>query len=135
MKTPSMATDPTTHLPNVQVAAAFAKGMPLIENTHFKIHAGRRDKPGQAELHSNETDIFHVLEGAATFVTGGTIVDAKTTAIGEIRGPSIRGGTTRTLKKGDVIIVPAGTAHWFKDIAADKAMLYYVVKVATGTTP
>ncbi len=119
----------TTHIQSAEVTAAFAKGMPLIENDQFKVHASRREKAGQSEVHDHDTDIFYVLQGSATFVTGGTIVDPKDSGQGEVRGASIQGGETRTLKKGDVIVVPAGMPHWFKEVATDKPMIYYVVKV------
>ena len=45
----------------------------------------------------------------------------------EYRGTMIDGGETRQLKKGDVVIVPKGTPHWFKQV--DGTFLYYVVKV------
>ena len=61
------------------------------------------------------------------YVTGGTVVDGKTTAPDEIRGPRIDGGESRRLGKGDVIIVPNGTPHWFKEVQGP--VLYYVVKV------
>ena len=54
-------------------------------------------------------------------------VDGKTTAPDEIRGAAIAGGDTRRLAKGDVVIVPNGTPHWFKEV--DGPVLYYVVKV------
>ena len=75
-----------------KVAAAFAKGMPLLETSEYKIHASRRDAPGVAEIHTRDTDIIHVLEGSATFVTGGTVVEPKTIAADEIRGKEIKGG-------------------------------------------
>jgi len=79
-----------------------------------------------AEVHVKDADIIYVQEGSATFVTGGAVVDAKNTAPDEIRGKEISGGESRKIAKGDVIIVPAGTPHWFKDVPA--AMTYYVVK-------
>src|SRR5262245_1973189 len=71
------------------VAAAFQKGAPLIETESFKVHASHRDKPGQAEVHEQDTDILYVLDGTATLVTGGKVIDPKPTAAGEIRGQSI----------------------------------------------
>jgi mannose-6-phosphate isomerase-like protein (cupin superfamily) len=68
-----------------------------------------------------------VMEGTATFVTGGTAVDAKETAPNEIRGSRIEGGVTRQLSKGEVIIVPNNTAHWFKEVNGE--FLYYTIKV------
>jgi glc operon protein GlcG len=118
---------PVTYIESRKVADGFAKGMPLIEVEDYKIHASRRDAAGMAEVHTNETDIIYVMEGSATFVTGGRVVDGKTTAPGEIRGASINGGETRKLVKGDVIVVPAGTPHWFKEVQGP--LTYYVVKV------
>jgi len=122
------------HTPEVRyyraenVAASFAKGAVLFaEDTNYMIHTSRRTAPGVAEVHTRDTDLIYVLEGSATFVTGGTVVDPKNTAEDEIRGASITGGETRVLRKGDVIIVPNHTPHWFK--AVDGPVLYYTVKV------
>jgi len=90
------------------------------------VHASRREKSGQAEIHTQDADIIYVLEGTATMVTGGAAVDAKTIEPGELRGSAITGGETRELKKGDVMIVPAGVPHWFKEVT--NPFLYYVVK-------
>jgi quercetin dioxygenase-like cupin family protein len=116
-----------TYIPGPVVASGFAKGAVLHEGPGYMIHASRRESPGQAEVHTRDTDIIYVLEGESTFVTGGSAVNARPTAAGEIRGASIEGGETRHLVKGDVIIVPNGTPHWFKEIKAP--FLYYVVKV------
>jgi glc operon protein GlcG len=109
------------------VAAAFAKGAPLFENDEFKVHASRRETAGQAEVHVRDTDILYVLEGSATLVTGGAVVDGKQVAPDEIRGREIAGGEARTIGKGDVVIVPAGVPHWFKEVKGP--VTYYVVKV------
>jgi glc operon protein GlcG len=109
------------------VKAAFVKGMPLLEVGDYKIHASHRDAAGMAEVHVRDTDIIYVLEGSAKFVTGGTVIDGKTTAENEIRGASIQGGEERQLATGDVIVVPNGIPHWFKEIKAP--FNYYVVKV------
>jgi quercetin dioxygenase-like cupin family protein len=91
------------------------------------VHASRRDGAGKAEVHTRDTDIIYVLDGSATFVTGGTVVDGQTTAPDEIRGASIASGETRKLAKGDVVIVPNGTPHWFQEVKGP--LSYYVVKV------
>ena len=119
---------PITYFDKNKVSAAFAKGMPLIEISNYKVHASRRTEPGMAEVHVKDTDIIYVLEGSATLVTGGTVVDGKTTAQDEIRGKEISGGKAQKITKGDVVIVPAGTPHWFKDVQGP--VLYYVVKVS-----
>jgi mannose-6-phosphate isomerase-like protein (cupin superfamily) len=123
-------TEGATFIDSNKVAAAFTKGMPLLEKGEFKVHASRREVPGVAEIHTRDTDIIHVLEGSATFVTGGTAVEPKTIAPDEIRGKEIRGGEIRRIGKGDVVIVPQGVPHWFKQV--DAPLLYYVVKVTSA---
>jgi mannose-6-phosphate isomerase-like protein (cupin superfamily) len=115
-----------TFIPAARVTAAFAKGQPLVETESYKVHASLREQPGQAEVHVRDTDIIYVLEGTATIVTGGTVVDGSTTAPDEIRGSSIRGGTEQQLARGDVFIVPNGVPHWFTRVEAP--FRYYVVK-------
>jgi glc operon protein GlcG len=110
--------------------AAFAKGQPLVETTHYKVHASRREAPGMAEIHETDTDNVYVLEGAATLVTGGTVVEAAGVAPHEIRGRAIEGGTVQPLAKGDVVIVPSGVPHWFREVQAP--FVYYVVKTTGG---
>jgi glc operon protein GlcG len=122
-----MMTAPATYFDKEKVAAAFAKGAVLFDGSDkYMVHTSRREKPGMVEIHEQDTDIIYVLDGTATFVTGGAIVDPKIIAPGEIRGASVNGGETRRLAKGDVIIVPSGTAHWFKEV--DAPFTYYVVK-------
>lgn len=115
-----------SHLQAASVRATFAKGAPIVETARYKVHASRRVEPGLAEVHQFETDVIYVLEGQATLVTGGIVVEPRTSAPGEIRGAFIDGGETRELGPGDVVIVPPGTPHWFK--AASNPFLYYVVK-------
>ena len=112
-----------------QVNASFSKGAVLLDGTdrNYMVHTSRRDKPGQAEIHTLDTDIIYVMAGNATFVTGGTAVDAREISPNEIRGSRIDGGDARQLKKGDVIIVPNNTPHWFKDVSGE--FLYYTIKV------
>jgi Cupin len=112
---------------HAQVQAAFAKGMPLVEVGDYKIHASRREGPGMAEIHTRDTDIAYVLQGSATLVTGGTAVDVKEIGPEELRGTGIQGGETRQLNVGDVVVIPNGVPHWFKEVKAP--FLYYVVKV------
>ncbi|HZA99127.1 MAG TPA: cupin domain-containing protein [Gemmatimonadales bacterium] len=115
------------------VADAFARGKPLIEVEGYKIHASRREGPGMAEIHTRDTDIAYVLEGSATLVTGGTAVGLKSIGPEELRGSGITGGETRQLKVGDVVVIPNGVPHWFKNVKAP--FLYYVVKVRQADRP
>src|SRR5262245_63521694 len=112
-----------------QVNASFSTGAALLDekDRQYMVHTSRRDKPGLAEIHTLDTDIIYVLEGTATFVTGGTAVDAKEIGPDELRGTRIEGGVTRQLAKGEVIIVPNNTPHWFKEVNGQ--FLYYTIKV------
>lgn len=121
------ASAPVQVFPAKDVAAAFAKGMPIVQTETYKVHAGRRDAPGIPELHEKDTDIFYITEGTATFVTGGEIVEPRIEGPGEIRGKEIRGGEARQLAKGDIIIIPSNIPHWFQEVPG--LITYYVVKV------
>ena len=116
-----------------EVEAAFAKGTPLIEVRDYKIHASRRERPGMAEIHTRDTDIAYVVEGSATLVTGGKAIDVKSTGPEELRGNAIQGGESRVLAAGDIVVIPNGVPHWFKDVQAP--FLYYVVKVRQASRP
>ena len=116
-----------TYFDSAKVGAAFDRGSVLFnQGENYMVHASRREKPGQAEIHTKDADIVYVLDGTATLVTGGTAIDAKVTEPDELRGTAISGGDTHELNKGDVIIVPAGVPHWFKEVSSP--FLYYVVK-------
>jgi glc operon protein GlcG len=121
---------PVSFFAHNDVDAAFSKGSVLFDGSggrNYMVHASRREGPGMVEVHTKDTDIVYVLKGSATIVTGGTMVDGKTTAPNEIRGREINGGDTRALAAGDVMIIPNGVPHWFKEVQAP--FLYYVVKV------
>ena len=122
-RSPTVAT-----LPAAAVKAGFAKGSVLLDRGDYQVHASRRDGPGKAEVHQIDTDIFYVLEGTATFVTGGKVPDLAVTAPHELRGSRIDGGEARTIGPGDVVVVPSGTPHWFREVKAP--VLYLAVKVA-----
>ena len=106
-----------------KVAAALAKGGLLIDNPNtpaaIKVSGSHRDKAGVVEVHEKETDIIYVADGEATVIAGGT--KGKTN--------SIEGGKTFHLTKGDIMVIPAGSPHWFKEVP--KSISYHVVKVTT----
>lgn len=120
------------YVPAAEVAAAYQRGESgdtVARGDAYRVSASRRDGPGQAEIHQKETDIFYVLEGEATLVTGGDLVEPRPVAPGEIRGTGIERGTERHLAHGDVITIPAGVPHWFRSVT--KPLTYYVVKSGT----
>jgi quercetin dioxygenase-like cupin family protein len=99
----------------------------IVRDPNFTIMVVTRTSRGEVEVHDKETDTFHVMEGSATFVTGGNMVGGKVTGPGQQRGKDMTGGETYHLTRGDVIVIPAGTPHWFKEVP--QSITYYVVKV------
>ncbi len=87
-----------------------------------------RSRDGEAEVHERFADLFCVLAGTATLVTGGVVAGARTVAAGETRGTSIEGGTRQKLRAGDLIHVPAGTPHQML-LAGDETITSLVMKV------
>jgi mannose-6-phosphate isomerase-like protein (cupin superfamily) len=87
-----------------------------------------REGSGQAEWHEKQADVMTISTGEVTMVYGGTIVDEKTTAPGEKRGSSIKGGTEVKLGPGDVLHIPAQVPHQMK-LDAGKQVTYFVTKV------
>jgi len=117
-----------THLPAAQVSAALQKPpAPLTQGSNYTVMAIQRTKAGQSEVHDRDTDVFYVIDGGATFVTGGRMIEAKTVSLGEHRGSGIEEGTSRHIAKGDVLTIAPGTPHWFKTV--EGSVTYFVVKV------
>jgi mannose-6-phosphate isomerase-like protein (cupin superfamily) len=114
-----------TYVPNSKVTEVMTKGGEIVNDKGLIILANRRGA-GEVEVHDKTNHIFIIVEGEATFVTGGTLVGAKNTAPGQIRAASLNGGQTHQLKKGDVITVPAKTPHWWKEVST-KTIAYYAI--------
>jgi mannose-6-phosphate isomerase-like protein (cupin superfamily) len=100
---------------------------PLVRASDLLVMGAHRAENGKVELHDKETDVFYIVDGEATFVTGGKIVGGKRTSPGQWLGTSEVGGVDHHLTKGDVIVIPAGTPHWFKEVP--HSVSYFVVKV------
>ncbi len=79
-------------------------------------------KPGPPAVPPAQAEYVIVIEGAGTLISGGTLVDARATKPDLTEGSRIENGTTRTLAPGDVILIPAGTPHWF-GISGDRLVL------------
>jgi mannose-6-phosphate isomerase-like protein (cupin superfamily) len=118
---------PVTYIAHDKVAEALTKGSGLVTANDLTVSGSHRSAAGQVELHEKETDVFYITDGEATIVTGGTMIGGKTTKPGQMLGTDIQGGETRHLSKGDVMVIPAGVPHWFKEVP--KSINYYVVKV------
>jgi mannose-6-phosphate isomerase-like protein (cupin superfamily) len=87
-----------------------------------------RSRDGEAEVHENFADVFYVLDGRATLVTGGAVAGARLTKPGETRGISIEGGVRQELRAGDVAHVPAGLPHQML-VAGEQTVTCLVMKV------
>jgi mannose-6-phosphate isomerase-like protein (cupin superfamily) len=87
-----------------------------------------RSRDGEAEVHEQFADLFFVLAGKATLVTGGVATGARAIAPGETRGTSIEGGERQTLRAGDVVHIPAGTPHQML-VREQDTITYLVIKV------
>lgn len=112
---------------HAKVADALAKTAVLSRNADHMVAGGRRNGPGQAERHDKTYDIVYVTEGEATYVTGGKLVNSKQTGPNEMLGGTIEGGKEHHLVKGDVLVVPPGVPHWFKEVP--NGVSYLLVKV------
>ena len=114
-------------IPHDQVAAVMAKGGPIVSDPGLVVLANRRDAGG-VEYHEHTNHIFIMVDGEATFITGGTMVGAKRTSPEQMTGTSIEGGQTFHLSKGDVITIPAKTPHWWKELST-KTVGYYAINI------
>ena len=123
-----LATD-VTIVPRATVDAGFAKDTTLLRSQGFRVEASHRMGPGEAEVHSHDTDIFYVLKGSADLVVGGKVSEPHQLSEGEIRGASIEGGEPRSIASGDVVVIPRGVPHWFRHV--NPPFSYYVVKSST----
>ncbi len=112
-----------------QLAAEKGSASETLEKyPHHYTMLAFRNRSGAGELHQNFADLFYILDGHATVVTGGELVDPKTTAPGESAGTSVKGGSGKEVKAGDVVHIPAGMPHQMV-LAAGDTVTYFVVKV------
>ena len=130
---------PITYFSHEKVDASFAKavagdGSRVLfsrkdsQGRTFTVHTNSRSKAEKGELHSHEgwTAVVVVMSGAATFETPGKPATSKTTAPDELGGQSIGSGESHRISKGDVIIVPPGVSHSYKNV--EEPFHYLVVQ-------
>jgi len=87
-----------------------------------------REGDGEAEVHETQADIFIIQTGEATVAVGGSVLEGKTTAPGEIRGRAIQGGERKNLSAGDMVHIPANVPHQVL-VAKGKHLTYVIVKI------
>ena len=115
----------------LEAKAKAADGSAAVKLSDYPNHytmVSLRHKNGGAEVHENFADLFFVVKGQATLLSGGEVQDAKTASPGEIRGSAVRNGSSTALKEGDFVHIPAGVSHQLL-IADGDTFVYFVVKV------
>lgn len=87
---------------------------PVVNTDSYRVNVVYRNKPGVAMAHltgpAKGTEVHYIIDGSATVVTGGTLL--RPTG----KPSDIQGGETRKVSKGDVLVIPAGTPHWYKEV-------------------
>jgi mannose-6-phosphate isomerase-like protein (cupin superfamily) len=106
---------------NEELQAALKKSMaangdnqssgPIANTDQYRVNLVHREKPAGALAHAGNTELHYIVEGTGVVVTGGEVVRGTGT-----NAATIKGGVTHNVKKGDVIIVPAGSGHWYKEV-------------------
>ena len=95
---------------------------PIANEPHYRVNIIHRGKPGVAMAHATGpakgAEVHCIIEGAATVVTGGTLISAA----------AIENGVARHAAKGDVVVIPAGTPHWYKEVEGSVTYLEFEVR-------
>ena len=118
-------------LPNIRVVDAGG------HNVGIGVLYRAEGQTQRVAVHFKVSEVYHVLKGSATLTTGGTVVNPSTRAADRIEvtredgpgmdGTAIQGGVNHELKEGDVIVIPAGTPHWFSKI--NGSIVYLVIRI------
>ncbi|HZF28804.1 MAG TPA: cupin domain-containing protein [Gammaproteobacteria bacterium] len=88
----------------------------LIQLAPYNVSLEYRASVGNAAVHETEAELFYVVDGSATLVTGGKLTEEKRTNAENLSGTGIEGGQSRKVAKGDFVMVPEKTPHWFSAI-------------------
>ena len=113
---------------HAHVAATMVKGGQIVSDNGLVVLANRAVQRG-AEMHDKTNHVFIIVEGEATFVTGGSLIKPNVISPGQTRADAIEGGQSHHLSKGDVITIPANTPHWWKDTSKTGSVGYYAVNI------
>lgn len=96
---------------------------PLLSLAPYRANLEYRTATGPAAVHEKEAELFYVIDGTGTLVTGGRLRDEKRTNPTNLSGSGIDGGESRVVAKGDVIIVPENTPHQYTDIKGELILM------------
>ena len=135
-----------TYASSADVAALITKamserkdGQPLVAERILQLppynaNLEYRASVGPAAVHEREAEMFYVIDGSATMVTGGKLVKETRTNAENLSGTGIEGGSSRSIAKGDFIIVPENTPHWFSAINGTLVVMsLHVPRAVTST--
>lgn len=125
---PAILLERAAYLKKMAMYGDGSAGETLREYPQHRAMLSFRSRDGEAEVHQSFADLFCVLAGSATLVTGGTVTRARTVEPGEARGDSIEGGTRQELKAGDIVHVPAGLPHQML-VVGEKTVTFFVMKI------
>ena len=135
-----------TYASSADVAALIAKAsserkedQPLVAErilqlAPYNANLEYRASVGPAAVHERDAEMFYVIDGGGTMVTGGKLVNEKRTNAENLAGTAVEGGTSRTIAKGDFIIVPENTPHWFSAINGKLVLMSLHVPRADNST-
>ena len=126
--TPAILLELGAHLRKLARAGNGEASKTLREYPQYRAMLAFRSRNGEVEVHEKFADVFLVLAGMATIVTGGTVTGAHVVAPGETRGDSIKGGHSQKLRQGEIVHVPAGTPHQFL-VSSEKTVTCLVLKI------
>lgn len=125
---PHILLERAAYLRKMAKAGNGSAGETLHEYPRHKAALSFRSRSGEVEVHEKFADLFYVLAGETTLVTGGKVAAARAIAPGETRGDAIEEGTRQDLKAGDMVHVPAGTPHQML-LAGDETVTYFILKI------
>lgn len=95
----------------------------LLSFEPYSVNMEYRGTIGPAAVHEREAEAFYIIEGTATMITGGKLVNETRTNPTNLSGTGVEGGMSRTVSKGDFILVPEGTPHFFSVIGGNGVLV------------
>jgi mannose-6-phosphate isomerase-like protein (cupin superfamily) len=99
----------------------------ILQLAPYNVNLEYRGSVGPASIHLKEAEMFYVIDGSATLITGGKLVNQTQTNADNLSGTAIEGGTPQAVAKGDFIIVPENTGHWFSEIKSTLVLMSFHV--------
>jgi mannose-6-phosphate isomerase-like protein (cupin superfamily) len=88
----------------------------LLQLSPYNVNLEYRASVGPAAVHEREAELFYVIDGSGTMVTGGSLVNQTRSNATNLSGTAIEGGTSQKISKGDFLFVPENTPHWISAI-------------------